>query len=862
MPFSLQGKGVLEVAEISDFSSSISSVLGSKWKKGSCLGSEPTSVLDPRRSPSPPTSTSTLSSSLGGGGGSIDTAGVAAVSDIPPQKWLPTQKQEDISAAVAEPPGVDGVSRKDEWSSGLHPIPTALEIVSGSGTGAEKCGLGMEDWESMLSESAASPGQEHSLFRWIMGDVEDPSSGLKQLLQGGGGSEFEANASFGIVDQGFSFEPSGGGALASASSGGNVMGTFNPSLSIPGSGFPANFNATTTTTNNNHHSGRVGSVPNTASLPNYKSPCFVPNSSSNPPNPIFSSPNNLPLPLSLPPSLFYQQQQQNHLEPSDEKPQLFNPQLLINQQQINHSQNPAFFMPLSFAQQEQHLLLPPQAKRHHGAVVDSTSQIPKVPFTDSGQELFLRRQQQQQQQQAFPQQLQLLPQHLQQRPTMGPKPKVMGAGDEVVHQQQQQQQLQQQQALVDQLFKAAELVETGNSVHARGILARLNHQLSPVGKPLERAAFYFKEALQLLLLTINPGSSPPKRNSTPFDVVLKIGAYKAFSEISPLLQFANFTCNQALLEALDGFDRVHIIDFGIGLGGQWASFMQELAVRNRGAPSLKITAFASPSPHDSLELGLTRENLTHFANDLGIAFELDIVNLDSFDPASWSHALHVRESEAVAVNLPVGSSSNHLASVPALLRFVKQLSPKIVVSVDRGCDRSDLPFSQHFLNALHSYSFLLDSLDAVNVNSDAVHKIERFLFQPRIESIVLGRQHTPDKLPPWRSLFAQAGFSPLTFSNFTETQAECLVKRFQVRGFHVEKRQASLVLCWQRRELVSASAWRTSGGGDGLMEILNLYSYIRNDETLKIASTPSLASSATGEGRSATFGALNSDFSS
>ncbi|XP_043716066.1 scarecrow-like protein 6 [Telopea speciosissima] len=808
MPFSLRGKGVLEVADISDFSSSISSVSGSKWKEGSCLGSEPTSVLDTRRSPSPPTSTSTLSSSLGGGGGSTDTAGVAAVSDNRPQKWPSTQQQEDSSAAVAEPPGVGGgVARKDEWASELQPIPTALEIVSGGGTGAEKCGLGMEDWESMLSESAASPGQEQSLLRWIMGDVEDPSSGLKQLLQSGGGSEFEANAGFGIVDQGFSFELSGGGVGASASGSGNVMGTINPSLSIPGSGFPVNSNATTTattTTNttNNNHSGRIGLVPNTASPPNYKMPCFVPNSSSNPPNSIFSSsPNNHPLnlPLSLPPGVFYQQQQP-HLEPSDEKPQLFNPQLLINQSQVHHPQNPAFFVPLSFSQQGQHFLSP-HSKRHHAAAVDPTSQIPKVPFTDSGQEVFMRRQQQQPQ--AFPHQLQLLPHHLQQRETMAPKPKVMGAGDEVAYQQQQQ------QTLVDQLVKAAELVETGNLVHARGILARLNQQLSPVGKPLQRAAFYFKEALQLLLLTNNTGSSPPQRNSTPFDVVLKIGAYKAFSEISPLLQFANFTCNQALLEVLDGYDRIHIIDFDIGLGGQWASFMQELAVRIRGVPSLKITAFASPSSHDPLELGLTRDNLTHFANDLGIAFELDIVSLDSIDPASWSLGLlHVSDSEAVAVNLPVGSSPNHPSSMPSLLRFVKQLSPKIVVSVDRACDRSDLPFSQHFLSALHSYSFLLDSLDAVNVNSDAVHKIEKFLFQPRIEGIILGRQRAPDKLPPWRSLVAQAGFNPFTFSNFTETQAECLVKRHQVRGFHVEKRQAALVLCWQRRELVSASAWR------------------------------------------------------
>ncbi|KAF8379245.1 hypothetical protein HHK36_028677 [Tetracentron sinense] len=735
MPFNLQGNGVVEVAEISS---------RGKWKKeSSCLGCEPTSVLDMIRSPSPPTSTSTLSSSFGGGGGgggSTDVSGVAAVSD----------KLQSRSAAAIEPGGGGGGGvRKDEWGSELQSIPTTFEIVNGVG----KCGLGAEDWESILSESA-SPSQEQSFIRWIMGDLEDPSSGLKQLLQSGGSSEIGGNGGFGIVDQGFGFETIGGGD----------SGSISPSLTVPGSGFPPiNIN-----NNNSCSNGRIGSVQNQS------------------PNPIFSpSQNNLPLPIPSPPGVFYQQQ----FEASDEKPQLFNPQMLINQNQTQNPQNhPSFFVPLSYAQQEQH--------RHSSSVVDPSFQIPKIPLVDSGQELFLRRQQQQQNQppQGFPHQLHLLPNHLHhQRPMMMTKPKMVATGDEM-------DQLQ-QQSLVDELFKAAELVETGNLVHARGILARLNHQLSPIGKPLQRAAFYFKEALQLLLM------NTPQRNSSPFDVIFKIGAYKAFSEISPILQFANFTCNQAILEALDGFDRIHIIDFDIGLGGQWASFMQELAMRIGGTPSLKITAFASSSSLDPFELGLMRDNLNHFANDIGIRFELHIVSLDSFDPASCSLPLHVLESEAVAVNLPVGSL-NHPSSFPSLLRFLKQFSPKIVVSVDRGRDRSDLPFSHHFLHALHSYSILLDSLDAVNLNPDAMLKIERFLLQPNIESTVLGRRRAPEKIPPWRNLFMAAGFSPLTFSNFTETQADCLLKKTPVRGFHVGKREASLVLCWQRQELVSASAWR------------------------------------------------------
>ncbi|XP_077235446.1 scarecrow-like protein 22 [Tasmannia lanceolata] len=645
----------------------------------------------------------------------------------------PPKKWQPSQADTSAAAGVDSGGRKEEWVSDLHPIPASFEIG---------------DWENIIADSASSPSHEQSFFRLFMNDMD------------------EGGATFGIVDPSFGFD-SGAGVSTPVSMNVNVI---NPPVDL-------------TALNNNP---QLLSLPN----PNFKPPCFVNNN----PLPIFSS-SLSPLPLSLPPTAFYQQ----NLEFMDEKPQIFNSHHLLNQQQQTHPpQNPPFFLPLSYGQQEQNLPLPlplpPQPKIHQQSIIDPTYQMPKTPFCDSGQDLFIGRQQQsfsQLHQQSFPQQ----------RPT---KLKVGTNGEESGYQQQQQ-------AMVDQLIKAAELIETGNSVNARGILARLNHQLPLGGKPLQRAAFYFKEALQLLLNN-NP-NNPPYRNplssSYPLDVVYKIGAYKVFSEISPMLQFANFTSNQALLEALDGFDRIHVLDFDIGLGGQWASFMQELSMKINGPPLLKITAFTSSS-HDPLELGLTRDNLSHFASSLNISFEFHVVNLESFDlsstlPVPLSAILNMSENEALAVNLPVGYSK---PSLPSLLRLIKQLSPKIVVSVDRGCDRSDLPFSQHLLHALQTYTVLIDSLDAVNLNSDAVQKIEKYLISPRIESIVTGRCRAAEKMLPWRTIFASAGFTPLPYSNFTETQAECLVKRLQVRGFHVEKHQASLYLFWQRGELVSVSAWR------------------------------------------------------
>ncbi|XP_020583979.1 scarecrow-like protein 6 [Phalaenopsis equestris] len=365
-------------------------------------------------------------------------------------------------------------------------------------------------------------------------------------------------------------------------------------------------------------------------------------------------------------------------------------------------------------------------------------------------------------------------------------------------------QQQQQQVVVDVLYKAAELVEAGNFVGAHVILARLNHHLpSPIGKPLFRSAFYFKEALQFFVNSVNPQAA----TFSPLDAVIKLSAYKAFSEVSPIPQFTCFTATQALLEELGTANCIHIIDFDISFGGQWSSFLQELAQRR--SPRillLKITALVSPSAFHPLELHLTRENLCRFAADLNIPFEIRFTNIEAFDPAEIL-ALSAGTNESIAVNLPVDAWQG--PSFPTLLRLVKQLLPKIVISVDHGFGRNDLPFSHHFLHALQSCAIFLDSIDAAGIDLDVVNKIEKFVLQPKIENCINRHHCAAEKILPWPTQFESAGFKPVQFSSFTEMQAECLLKRLQVKGFHVEKRQASLYLHWKRGELASVSVWKS-----------------------------------------------------
>lgn len=812
----------------------------SVWQRSRSGGGEiePTSVLD-IRSPSP---TSTLSSSLGGssesagavaavsggllceavsdgGGGSgsgggaetllVDSSGKEAFnngggggsgSSNSPARWYPNRGGGNgregfgwrLNNGEQQQPGGGGMLegksevKKEEPQQQQQQQQQQQSRVEewGSGGGGGPAGV-MEDLESMLFESGAG-APDQSLMRWLLGEIEDPKDLPPPQIKAAATSGGSASASAAHFEDP-SIEPNfTDPAAAFGFSSNNISDVIAPPQVAPP---PSSFRAPYTT------------------LPNQPQPQqqFIPAPPPPPPPPPPPFAYHAPIPTPFVPNAYhpeilfsapavYGSNPAQHFGPDF-------PRFNLASDPNRNNNNLLFDMPL-----------PPAPKRF-----GLEHQLWQQTFKQQEYMNMMKPQNQQELLQSLQRRQQFLhqpppppPHHhqqLRQKAIVNNTFKVGGSGAAA----------EEVQVIVEQLLKAAEAVELGNLDHAQAILARLNQHLSPLGKPLHRAAFYFKEALASRILNTTGGDN---RNATgtggtgtsnipsPLDMVYKISAYKSFSESSPLAQFAHFTANQALLEALDGAEAIHIIDFEIGLGGQWASFLQELAVKLGGAPPVRLTALGS-SASSSLELQLTRDNLCNFAKQLNVPFEFELLHLDRID------LLRPREREAVAVNLSLlPSTFTSHDSISRLLRFIKNLAPRAVVVVDAetttaaaaaasAATTSAASFVHHFLEALQFYSFLFDSLDAVNINMDAVHKIEKFLLAPKIDATI-----SSAATPPWKTLFAAAGFSPVAFSNFTETQAEYLIQRLHGRGFEVLKAHTALLLGWQGRPLVSATAWR------------------------------------------------------
>ncbi|KAK6928558.1 Transcription factor GRAS [Dillenia turbinata] len=367
--------------------------------------------------------------------------------------------------------------------------------------------------------------------------------------------------------------------------------------------------------------------------------------------------------------------------------------------------------------------------------------------------------------------------------------------------------------LVHLLLACAEAVAKEDYMLARRYLHHLNRVVTPLGDSMQRVASCFTEALSARLaatLAITPApTSTPKTPFTPFLPnsleILKI--YQILYQACPYIKFAHFTANQAIFEAFEDEERVHVIDLDILQGYQWPAFMQALAARPGGAPFLRITGIG-PSLESVRETGRCLAELAH---SLHVPFEFHPVGeqLEDLKP----HMFNRRVGEALAVN-----SVDRLHRVPGkslgtLLAMVRDQAPNIVTIVEKEASHNGPYFLGRFLEALHFYSAIFDSLDATFPADSAQRaKVEQYIFAPEIRNIVATegteRVFRHERLEKWRKLMEGKGFQGVPLSANAVTQSKILLGLYSCAGYRLTEDKGCLLLGWQDRAILAASSWR------------------------------------------------------
>lgn len=358
--------------------------------------------------------------------------------------------------------------------------------------------------------------------------------------------------------------------------------------------------------------------------------------------------------------------------------------------------------------------------------------------------------------------------------------------------------------LLSLLLQCAEAVSADNLEEANAIIPQLNELSSPYGNPVQRVVAYFTEGMAARILNSCLGICSPLPAIQLFYNHSISSAFQVFNGICPFVKFSHFTANQAILEAFEGHEQVHIIDCDIMQGLQWPALFHILASRPEGPPHVRITGIGTSM--EALEATGTR--LSDFARTLRLPFEFQAVaeRVGNLDPKS----LKVREGDALAVHWLQHALYDVTGSDRRTLQLLQELDPRVVTIVEQDLSYGG-SFLSRFLESLHYYSALFDSMGAsFNETSHERHVVEQQLLASEIKNILAvgGPARTGEvKFENWRDAMGQAGFRQVSLAGNAATQAALLLNMFPCQGYSLVQHCGTLKLGWKELSLYTASAW-------------------------------------------------------
>jgi hypothetical protein len=150
--------------------------------------------------------------------------------------------------------------------------------------------------------------------------------------------------------------------------------------------------------------------------------------------------------------------------------------------------------------------------------------------------------------------------------------------------------------------------------------------------------------------------------------------------------------------------------------------------------------------------------------------------------------------------------------VQRVLQKLQGLAPKVMVVVEQDSNHNSGVMPERFVEALHYYSAMFDSLD-LTLPQHCTERVmlEKYLLGQEIKNIVacegVERVARHEKVDRWRMRMRSAGFVPRPLSSTAALQAKRLLLGFPTDGYRLKDELGCLTLCCQDTPLYTASAW-------------------------------------------------------
>ncbi|KAL1222742.1 Scarecrow-like protein 23 [Cardamine amara subsp. amara] len=362
--------------------------------------------------------------------------------------------------------------------------------------------------------------------------------------------------------------------------------------------------------------------------------------------------------------------------------------------------------------------------------------------------------------------------------------------------------------LLSLLLQCAEYVANDHLREASTLLSEISEICSPFGSSPERVVAYFAQALQTRVISSYLAGACTPLSENPLTIVQSqklFAALQTFNSVSPLIKFSHFTANQAIFQALDGEDSVHIIDLDVMQGLQWPALFHILASRPRKLRSIRITGFGSSSDL----LASTGRRLADFAVSLNLPFEFHPIEGKIGNLIDLSQ-LEMRQGEAVVVHWMQHRLYDVTGNDLETLEILRKLKPNLITVVEQELSYDDGgSFLGRFVEALHYYSALFDALgDGLGEESGERFTVEQIVLATEIRNIVAygGERRRRRK---WKEEMNRVGFRSVSLQGNPATQAGLLLGMLPWNGYTLVEDNGTLRLGWKDLSLLTASAWKS-----------------------------------------------------
>jgi len=291
-------------------------------------------------------------------------------------------------------------------------------------------------------------------------------------------------------------------------------------------------------------------------------------------------------------------------------------------------------------------------------------------------------------------------------------------------------------------------------------------------------------------------------------------AYRILYQACPYIKLAHFAANQAILEATEAEEKIHVLDLDTRHGWQWPELIRAMTARRSGQPKLlRITAIGFGSPINEV-----KSCLEEAAREARIPFEFHAIeaNLGDLNPSIF------HGGEALAVNLV---NWPYCSDIGKLLPLIREQAPKIVTLTEKetGSDENFPKFLGEFTGLLRHYTMIFESLEEVFSGvPEARRKVEQIFGAEIRKAVAYGEFKAAESrneeiergilldVDERMKLMEEKGFLRVALGSgrMIEELQRLVTSGYGCSSYTLRQRKGSLLLGWRGTNITATSAWR------------------------------------------------------